>query len=190
MRLLPRLLALTMAFSMLAACGWMNPRENDDYKEARAGRALTIPEGLDSPADASALKIPEVAASQGPGNSSASPPALSIKLDPIVPVSTTLTPEEAFEKVRTAIAGTSGMTVTNVQKTTRTLDVTTQVSQAKRGWWSRLTGRESVDRKGATRTVAVLSASGGGSAVAVQNARGEDDAAARRILTAIRQALR
>lgn len=190
MRLLPRLLALTFAFSMLAACGWMKPRESEDYKEARAGRALTIPEGLDTPADASALRIPEVAAADGPGNVSESPPAVSIKLDPIVPVATTLGPDEAFEKVRTAIAGTSGMTVANAQKATRTLDVTTQVSQAKRGWWSRLTGRESVDRTRATRTVGVLSASGGGSAVAVQNARGEDDAAARRILTAIRQALR
>lgn len=190
MRRFLRLLTCLMLTVMVASCGWMKSRERNDYQDARAGKPLTIPEGLDAPRDTAALTIPETSDGKNETEVSDAPPAVAINQEAIVPVSSALAPDAAYARIETAFRGTSGFTVSDAQAGTRTLKVTTVVAHARRGWWSRLTGRERIDSKGATRTVGVLASSGGGSAIAVQDAQGSDDAAARRILTAIRQALR
>ncbi len=191
MRLFRRLLALLILTTMLMSCGWMKSREREDYLDARAGKPLTIPEGLETPRDTAALTIPETSNGKNETEVSDAPPAVALNNEPIVPVASALAPDAAYAKVELALRGTSGFTVSGAQSSNRTFKVSTVVAQARSSsWWSRLTGRDRIDRKGATRTVSVLAASGGGSAVAVQDARGTDDAAARRILVAIRQALR
>jgi len=190
MRLITRLLALMILTATVASCSWTKSRERDDYLDARAGKPLKIPEGLEAPRDTAALTIPETSNGQNETDVSDAPPAVALNSEPIVPVTSPLAPDAAFAKVEAALRGTSGFTVSNSQANARTFKVTTSVARTRRTWWSRLTGRESIDRNSASRTVSVLAASGGGSAVAVQDARGNDDAAARRILTAIRQALR
>ncbi len=190
MRLFLRLAALMILTVMVASCGWMKPRDRSDYREARAGRPLTIPEGLDAPRDTAALVIPEKRDGKNETDVSDAPPAVSINNQPIVPVSTSLSPDEAYAKVESALRGTSGFTVKSSNATARTLEVRTVVAKARRTWWSRLSGRDRIERSGETRSVSVLAASGGGSAVAIGDVRGKDDAAARRILTAIRQGLR
>lgn len=189
-RLFLRLSALLLMIAMVAGCGWMKARERNDYLQAKAGRPLTIPEGMDAPQNTSALTIPETAAGTNETDVSESPPSVAMNEEPIVPMSSALSPDVVFGKVESALRATSGLSVSDVQAATRTLKVTTEVTQARRTWWSRISGREKIDRLRATRTVGVLAASGGGSAVAIQDARGNDDKVARRVLTAVRQALR
>ena len=190
MRPFLRLLALMILTVMVASCGWMKPRERGDFRDARAGQPLTIPEGLDAPRDTAALTIPQTADGKNQTEVSNAPPAVAVNNEPIVPVTSALAPDAAYARVESALRATSGFSLSGAQASARTFKVTVVVAQARRSWWSRLTGRERIDRDGATRMVSVLAASGGGSAVAVQDARGNEDAAARRILTAIRQALR
>lgn len=185
-----RLSALLLMIAMVAGCGWMKARERNDYLQAKAGRPLTIPEGMDAPQNTAALSIPETAEGGNEIDVSESPPSVAMNKEPIVPVSSALAPDAVFTKIESALRATSGFTVSDVQATTRSLRVTTEVTQARRTWWSRVSGREKIERSRATRTVGVLAASGGGSAVTIQDARGNDDNVARRVLTAIRQALR
>ncbi len=189
MRLSLRLPALMVLAFLVAGCGWMNAREGDDYRDARAGKTLAIPEGLDAPRDTAALTIPETSGGKNQTDVSDSPPSVALNSEPIVPVPSQLPPDEAFAKVESALRGTSGFVVIDVQPATRTLKVRTTVAQARRTWWSRLTGREKIDQVSSTRTLSVLGASGG-SAVTIRDAAGDDDAASRRILAALRQALR
>ncbi len=189
-RLFLRLSALLLMITMVAGCGWMKSRERNDYLDAKSGRPLTIPEGLDSPQDTSALTIPETSGGKNETDVSEAPPSVARNEEPIVPVSSALAPDVVFTKLESALRSTSGFTVSDVQAATRTFKVTTEVAQARRTWWSRVSGREKIDRVRETRTVGVLGTIGGGSSVTIKDSRGNDDNAARRVLTAVRQAIR
>lgn len=189
MRALPRLFLLLILSSLVAGCGWLKSRDRTDYRTSRAAAPLVIPEGLDSPIDSAALTIPDTSSGNNETEVADSPPAVEVVLEPIAPVSSSLAPDDAYAKVEAALRGTDGIDVNSADAATRTLKVNVETTIAKRTWLSRVTGRDRVVRQSEVRTVGVLPAAGG-SAVAVQDARGEDDAAARRLLLAIRQGLR
>ncbi len=190
MQTLLRVTVWSFLLVSLAGCSWFQTRERGDYKDAKSAQPLEIPEGLDAPRDAAALTIPDTTSGTNATVVSDTPPSVTLNAEPIVPISTPLAPAEAYARVETALRGTSGFTLSDANAESRTFKVTTEVAQARRTWWSRLSGRDRTRQSVETRTVGVLGVSGGGSAVAVQDAKGNDDAAARRILTAIRQSLR
>lgn len=189
MRALPRLFLLLILTSLVAGCGWLKSRDRTDYQKSRAAAPLEIPEGLDSPNESAALTIPDTSSGSNETVVADSPPAVEVVREPIAPVSSSLAPADAYARIEVALRGADGIDVKSADAGTRTLKVNVETTIAKRTWLSRITGRDRVVRQSGLRTVGVLPAAGG-SAVAVQDARGEDDAAARRLLLAIRQALR
>ncbi len=189
MRALPRLFLLLILTLIVAGCGWLKPRNSTEYQKSRAAAPLVIPEGLDSPNNSAALIIPDTSSGSNQTEVADTPPTIEIVREPIAPVSSSLAPADVYVKVAAALRGTQGIDVRSADAATRTLKVNVETTIARRTWLSRLTGRDRVVRQSAVRTVSVLPTSGG-SAVTILDAKGDDDASARRLQLAIRQALR
>ena len=191
--------ALVIALSLvLAGCGLWGGRKEQAYKSSHEGRPLEVPPDLDAPSTSRSLSIP--ASADASGNAAGQPDAATPPLD-AAPASTIAPGDESALTVTDGVAGTwrrvglalerSGVgEIVARDEGAGTYTVKSTVTEREGGFFSRMVGRDKVSVEEATRVVRVV-ADGTGSRIQVEDESGEtvEDAAARKLIAAIKQRL-
>lgn len=191
-------LAAVLVVATLSGCGLFGRGKSDAYRQSRESRPLEVPPDLDAPSTSGALVIPEV--SSAGADASGEVPAIDGAPSPPdagttdVGTESTLSLRDdvpgAYRRVGLALERGEVGEVVARDDTAGTYTVKTTVTERESGFFSRMFGREKVEVGEATRVVHVVAA-GSGSTVQIEDESGAviDDAAARKIISAIKRRL-
>lgn len=191
-------LVVTLA---LAGCGMFGGRRDEAYKSSHEGRPLEVPPDLDAPSTSRSLSIPVTADAVGTGAAAETPDAAAAPPLDAAPGASIQPGDESALTVTDGVAGTwrrvglalerSGVgEIVSRDEGAATYTVKSTVTERDGGFFSRMIGRDKVSVEEATRVVRVV-AEGSGSRIQVEDESGStvEDAAARKLIAAIRQRL-
>ncbi|HET9482720.1 MAG TPA: outer membrane protein assembly factor BamC [Xanthomonadales bacterium] len=184
----------------LAGCGMFGGNKREAYEGSRAGRPLEVPPDLDAPATSRSLVIPAAGAaagdSQPPSDASPSDGAPIASSPSAIEPGTASSlkigdaPAGAWRRVGLALERSGVGEILARDEAAGTYTVKSTVTEREGGLLSRMIGRDKVSVSEATRVVRIV-ADGDGSEIRVEDESGEavEDAAARKLIAAIRQRL-
>ena len=193
--------ALVLAVSLvLAGCGMFGGKKEQAYKGSAEGRPLEVPPDLDTPSTSRSLSIPVTADAVGT-EGAADPDAAAAPPVDAAPGASIQPGDESALTVTDGVAGTwrrvglalerSGVgEIVSRDESAGTYTVKSTVTEKEGGFFSRMIGRDKVSVEEATRVVRVV-ADGSGSRIQVEDESGStvEDAAARKLIAAIKQRL-
>lgn len=184
----------------LAGCGMFGGNKREAYEGSRAGRPLEVPPDLDAPATSRSLVIPAAGAaagdSQPPSDASPSDGAPIASSPGAIEPGTASSlkigdaPAGAWRRVGLALERSGVGEILARDASAGTYTVKSTVTEREGGLLSRMIGRDKVSVSEATRVVRIVP-DGEGSEIRVEDESGEavEDAAARKLIAAIRQRL-
>ena len=194
--------ALVLALPLvLAGCGMFGGKKEQAYKSSHEGRPLEVPPDLDTPSTSRSLSIPATADAGGTDAAALSPDAAAVPPVDAAPGAAIQPGDESALTVTDGVAGTwrrvglalerSGVgEIVSRDEGAGTYTVKSTVTEKEGGFFSRMIGRDTVSVEEATRVVRVV-ADGTGSRIQVEDESGStvEDAAARKLIAAIKQRL-
>jgi uncharacterized lipoprotein len=186
---------------VLAGCGMFGGKKEQAYKSSSEGRPLEVPPDLDTPSTSRSLSIPATADAAATDAASDTPDAAAAPPLDAAPSASIQPGDESELTVTDGVAGTwrrvglalerSGVgEIVSRDEGAGTYTVKSTVTEKEGGFFSRMMGRDKVSVEEATRVVRVV-AEGTGSRIQVEDETGAtvEDAAARKLIAAIKQRL-
>ena len=193
-RLIVGVIAVAVSASLLSGCGFFG-RNKSDYRGSQESRPLEVPPDLDTPSTSNALAIPAA----GSGSTAAAAPVDAAPAgldggDRNIGTESTLALTDgvsgAWRRVGLALDRAEIGEVTARDETAATFTVKTTITEREQGFFGKIFGREKVSVGEATRVVHIVP-NGEASTVQIEDESGTvvDDAAARKIITALKARL-